>query len=469
MLRLLRSTIERLLPEETARRVLAILDEVAGPAEGDRPATTRRMATSAFAIRVLSAGLAYVGQMLLARWMGGFEYGVFVVVWTLVITLGVVFAFGFEQSVITLLRKYAQENDPGAARGLVLASRLAAFVIATLFAAAGSAVLWLRPDLVADYRLVPIFVAAVCLPIYAVSEIQDGIAVAEGWPDLALVPTFVARPALILIIVGAALLLGLETTAVHACWAAVIATWSVTLVQTVLLGRRLAATLAPAPRRWDITGWIAVSAPMFLVDAFLVLLNAVDVLFVGRFAEPDRVAVYYATVKTLALVHFVYYAAKVAAAKRFASLWHAEAHDELAGFVHSTVRWTFWASLAMSAAMLVVGRPLLALFGPGFGEGFPILFVMVIGVLARASVGPAETLLTMAGQQTASAWVYGTTLVVALLLNSILVPLYGIWGAALAMAATLIFESVVLAVVVRRRLGLDVFVLAPSPRTRVGG
>jgi O-antigen/teichoic acid export membrane protein len=133
------------------------------------------------------------------------------------------------------------------------------------------------------------------------------------------------------------------------------------------------------------------------------------------------------------------------------------------------VRWTFWASLVMSAAMLVVGRPLLALFGPGFTEGFPILFVMVIGVLARASVGPAETLLTMAGQQTASAWVYGTTLVVALLLHSIFVPIYGVWGAAFAMAATLIFESVVLAGAVKRRLGLDVFVLAPSRRTVVRG
>jgi O-antigen/teichoic acid export membrane protein len=459
-----RSLIERYLPAGPARRLATVLDRVAPPASPGDAAATGHIAASAFFIRVFSAGLAYVSQMLLARWMGGFEYGVFVVVWTLVITLGVVFAFGLEQSVITLLRKYSHDGDHGAARGLILAARLYTFVVSGLIAALGCAILWLRPDLVSDYRLVPIFVAAVCLPIYTVAEIQDGIAVAQGWPDLALVPTFVARPATILLLMAAAFVLGLEMTAVNACWAAVIATWTATLGQSVAVGRRLAAVLPPAPRRYDVALWVRLSAPMFLVDSFLVFLNSIDILLVGRWAEPDRVAVYFATVKTLALVHFVYYAAKIASAKRFASLWHAGAQAELAAFVAKMVKWTFWASLAMSIGVLIVGRPLLSLFGPSFTEGFPILFVLVLGVLARSSVGPAETLLSMAGQQTSSASVYGLTLAVSLLLNSLLIPIYGIWGAAVGTTVAMIFESIVLATVVRRRLGLDVFFLATARR-----
>ncbi len=453
-----RSLIERLLPSNIAQAVLAGLDAAAPFVARPGRTSTRQMAASAFFVRVLSAGLAYVSQMLLARWLGGFEYGVFVVLWTLVITLGVVFAFGLEQSVITLLRKYAHEGDHAGARGLLLASRLFAFVVSALIAAAGCTLLWMRPDLVADYYVVPIFVAAVCLPIYTVAEVQDAIAVAHGWPDLALMPTFLARPALILLVVGGAFLAGLPTTAVAACWAAVIATWSVTLVQTVLLGRRLATTLPAVAPRWDLRLWLRLSAPMFLVDAFLVLLNSIDILVVGRFAEPDRVAIYFATVKTLALVHFVHYAARVASAERFASAWHAGDRADLVTFVARVVRWTFWASLAMSIGVLIVGRPLLWLFGPDFTEGFPILFVLIVGVLARASVGPAETLLSMAGQQGASALVYGLTFAGSVLLNLILVPIYGIWGAAFATTAAMVFESVLLALVVRRRLGLDVFV-----------
>ena len=43
---------------------------------------TRRLAGTIFIIRLLSAALAYLSQILLARWMGGSDYGVYVYVWT---------------------------------------------------------------------------------------------------------------------------------------------------------------------------------------------------------------------------------------------------------------------------------------------------------------------------------------------------------------------------------------------------
>ena len=39
------------------------------------------MSVIAFPIRIVSAVIAFVSQVLLARWMGSFEYGIFVLVW----------------------------------------------------------------------------------------------------------------------------------------------------------------------------------------------------------------------------------------------------------------------------------------------------------------------------------------------------------------------------------------------------
>jgi hypothetical protein len=41
---------------------------------------TRRLAGTVFIIRVVSAALAYLSQILLARWLGGSDYGVYVYV-----------------------------------------------------------------------------------------------------------------------------------------------------------------------------------------------------------------------------------------------------------------------------------------------------------------------------------------------------------------------------------------------------
>ena len=44
-------------------------------ADGSDSSLARRLAGAAFLIRVVSALLAFISQILLARWMGGFDFG----------------------------------------------------------------------------------------------------------------------------------------------------------------------------------------------------------------------------------------------------------------------------------------------------------------------------------------------------------------------------------------------------------
>ncbi len=55
---------------------------------------TQRLAGTAFLIRVVSAALAYLSQIILARWMGTSDYGIYVYVWTWVLLLGSMMDFG---------------------------------------------------------------------------------------------------------------------------------------------------------------------------------------------------------------------------------------------------------------------------------------------------------------------------------------------------------------------------------------
>ena len=67
---------------------------------------TRRLAGTIVIIRVLSAALAYLSQILLARWMGGSDYGIYVYVWTWVLLLGSMMDFGISASAQKIIPEY---------------------------------------------------------------------------------------------------------------------------------------------------------------------------------------------------------------------------------------------------------------------------------------------------------------------------------------------------------------------------
>ena len=95
---------------------------------------------------------------------------------------------------------------------------------------------------------------------------------------------------------------------------------------------------------------------------------------------------------------------------------------------------------------------MLWLFGPEFTAGYPLIAMMAIGLLARAAAGPAERLLTMLGRQTTCAFVYLGALTANIVLCFVLIPPFGLYGAAASTSIALTLESLVFFALTRREL-----------------
>src|SRR3981189_1400257 len=93
---------------------------------------TKRLAGTIFIIRVISAALAYLSQILLARWMGGSDYGVYVYVWTWVLLLGSMIDFGISASAQKLIPEYRTRGEHALLRGFLSGSRGMTFVVSAL-------------------------------------------------------------------------------------------------------------------------------------------------------------------------------------------------------------------------------------------------------------------------------------------------------------------------------------------------
>ncbi|MGH7004225.1 MAG: lipopolysaccharide biosynthesis protein, partial [Alphaproteobacteria bacterium] len=115
---------DRFLPGNLSQQLgpwLARLDRVIdGSSEH---ALAQRVSLIAFAIRIVSAAIALASQVIFARWMGQFEYGIFVLVWVTVVILGNLSCLGFQTSIIRYVPEYLEHGRMDHLRGILFTSK----------------------------------------------------------------------------------------------------------------------------------------------------------------------------------------------------------------------------------------------------------------------------------------------------------------------------------------------------------
>ncbi|HRK18689.1 MAG TPA: lipopolysaccharide biosynthesis protein [Hyphomicrobiaceae bacterium] len=451
---------ETIVIEEKPGLVARARQRVASIASGDTEnARTQRDALVAFLVRAASAGLIYLTQIVLARWMGAHEYGIYVFVWTMVMVLGGITHLGLSIAVMRLLPAYFEKGATDLYRGLVRGARWFAFINGVVVAGlAWLAITWYGARFSSPY-VGPALLILAAIPFYAVTDVQDGIGRARGWMAVGLVPPYIVRP---LVLLGAATVAhyaGFPDTAITAAAAAIFGTVVALALQTWFVQKRIGAEVGAGPRAYELRGWITSSLPLLaMYVAELVMQNA-DVLIVSAYLTPEDVGRYFAAAKTMALVLFIHYAVGSAAAKRYSALNARSAGPELEAFVKQAVQWTFWPSLVTAVAILALGKPLLWMFSPKFVDAYPLMFVLAIGYLFRAAMGPAEFLLHTVGEQKRCAAVLAFAAAVNVALGFLLVPLFGVIGAATSTATAMAIAAVLNGVVARRRLGIELSII----------
>ena len=246
---------------------------------------TKRRALVALAIRVAGAGLAYIMQMLLAQWLGLGNYGVFVGIWVWLLVLGGVAPLGLNVQIIGRLATLHDAGEIAAWRGLMLTSVLVAIVMGALVVAGGWTLLAVNPTLFSNDYLLPLWLAVLCVPLIALTEVNEGIARAHGWMLAALAPTYLLRPVLLIggafiwmnevAPLDAAAVLGI---AVGACFATVV-------VQGAMLAGNVWRLIGQGGISAQPLTWILAAVPIILTQTFELLTQNFDMMAVPIFSD----------------------------------------------------------------------------------------------------------------------------------------------------------------------------------------
>lgn len=264
---------KRILPSAVYQKLepkLAWVDSILS-SDGDS-AVSRRIAMFAFLIRVFSAAIAYFSQIFLARWMGEYDYGIYVSIWVGIVILGGIACLGFQTGVIRFISEYQTSGDNNLLRGSIKGALIWSIIGSTIMAALGCLGIYYVGDFFIDnsHFIIPLYLAAICLPMLALQEVQDGVARAYNWADVALMPTFILRPILILIVMVISIYLGFEASASSAMVATIIAVYVASLFQFLYLLSRLKVTLPKGDKEYQPKDWLKIAFPIFWLKDFTI-------------------------------------------------------------------------------------------------------------------------------------------------------------------------------------------------------
>ncbi len=445
------------------QRIFRSLSQKVG-LSGDLLAVLQR-AGMAMVIQVSASALSYGSQVCLARWMGAYEFGIYVFAWSLVQPTAIAAAIGLSLAAVRFVPQYLTQDNLSHLHGLIRRSLIIVFSLGTLIAAGGWFFLDIADSLLAEYYVMPVRFGLLCIPFLTLIAMISGVSRGFGWVGLTYVPQLISVPGLLLVGAGVFALTVGQPTALVVMIMAVFACATTSLAHVSKFHRVVPEKIKSSTPTYATRFWLRVALPLFLSDGIFMILWNVDTVMLGSMMGPEEVSIYHACVKSAGLTLIFFNAVTAFAAPKFAALIVDGDRESQQQFAKSIAMWMFWPTLAVVMSLLVIGPIILGTFGPSFVAGQPALVVLAFGYLVQASTGPTSSYLAVSDNHDSIMWINASAAISNILLNILLIPMAGIIGAAIASVLSILLFQALSYVVVRRRLKINPFIFARAQVT----
>jgi len=405
--------------------------------------------------RVAGALAGFVTQVVLARTLHASALGLFYSVTSLAAVVGLMAAHGYPAIAPRFMSRYREQGKSNLIAAFVARARKDATLYAAIATIGVFAIAVFWPSLSFEARLATA-AAALSIPANASLRLNGSLAAAIRRFALAYLPDTCIRP---FVLLGGVLILiaaGVTLTASNVTLLLTVVFTGLALTQYLLLRKDVpetgeAAQEAP-PRLVRI--WRREATPLILVALFTYFFADVDILLVTPLLPSADTAIVGLCLKLALLVGFAVQVAHQVVVPDLADAHARKQHGEIRDVVLKALAFPLAVTLAALVVVALWGETLLALFGPEFtGAKIPLLILLGCQ-FARAVFGPNVPLLTVIGAQRLNAALAVSALVVLALANLVLVPAYGVLGAALAVAIATVFWLTACSVMLARLSGL---------------
>lgn len=401
------------------------------------------------------AVVSFAMYSLAARILSPADFG-HLAMWLCVCQMGSVAAMlGQEMFILRSLNEYAVADEPELAKGALLFSAgivaTVPLLLALVIGGVGVFLLGEQPQLMVATGLFLIACSSISLSSH-IGRSTVSVLLAEGMRD------FFWRSIVVAVMVG--LIVSSTIIQIHQFFLLSSAGVALALgIQVTAILRRLPRDVLRARPRWHLPLWVRTSSGFWASSILETINQFFDVVIVYWFLDPVSAGAYFVASRIANMFAVPLGALHNVSTRRIPALYFAGKTDELSAMLKLMAEMMLLCVAGGIALLLLGADHILALFGPAFVAQKWTLITLALGTAFYSAGGPAPSVLMIAGQERRYPWIVASNILLRFLGFAIFIPLFGLWGAALAATLSLAIVTIVLNVLCRRWLGLDPSVL----------
>jgi O-antigen/teichoic acid export membrane protein len=432
-----------------------MIDRIIAKVKDDHLKELLKGSGTALILKIIGLFFGYIFTLLIARMYGADTVGIFALSVTILMVFSVVGRLGFDTGLVRFMAEYASQDKPESIKEVYIKTLKIVIPICIML----TLLLFLSAPLLAKY----VFNKEHLSMYFRISS-------------FAILP-------LVLIVLHASSLRGLKKIKEYSLLQEV----SIPFISIVLLvlslflanDERIPLTVyvlsllivfviscAVWPKHADITSCshsntirfrslLGISLPMLLSASSFLVLEWTDTIMLGIFRTGVEIGIYSVAMKISMLTGITLFSINSIAAPKFAELYKKGDMAGLEKIIHQSTKLIFWSAASIILVIFLFPSFILAIFGEEFKTALYALLILTFGQFINAISGSVGYILQMTGKQKVFQHIVLTAAMMNIGLNTLLIPHYGINGAALASMLSMAFWNLASFMYIRTHLNIN--------------
>lgn len=201
---------------------------------------------------------------------------------------------------------------------------------------------------------------------------------------------------------------------------------------------------------WD-KNLLSLTGVFFGIKILGMFSGEIDKLVLGGFMSPEDVGVYTIAMTLGGFIFILLRSLNTVFAPIIAELYAMGKHEEMKRIYYAATRWITLLSAPIAISLMVAGSSFLQIFGEEFTDGATALWIIAAGYLLNVSFGPIGMIAQMTGLEKSLFRFQIITQVISIALFWILIPLFGVIGAATAISVNNVVSNVWIGWLIKKR------------------